>query len=315
MSVLEIRSLAKRFGSTSAVRDVSFAVERGDVYGLLGPNGSGKTTTLACALGLLRPDRGEVRVLGVPAARICTTDGKVGAVFDGSNLVPGLTVRANLEYARRLLGHSGGRTIDEVLALLGVDDLARRRAGRLSLGQKKRVAVARALLGSPELVLLDEPLSALDAVGVRSMLELIRRLSREGTTLVLSSHRLHEMQQVVTRAGILASGSLVAEGTLEELLTPAPSARARYRISAAPAERAARLLDGLTGVLRVDGVATDGRGQALRVELDGVGIGALNRALVEAGCDVTAIAPEDGDLTTLFDALVADRGDGARRAP
>ena len=141
MFVLEVDSLSKRFGGQQAVQDVSFRVECGQIFGLLGPNGSGKTTTIACALGLLRADAGQTRVLGHPSAQLARNQGKLGAVFDQDNLIGGLSVRNNLEYATRLLGHKGGRKPSEVLELTGIAQLAKRRANQLSLGQRKRVAL------------------------------------------------------------------------------------------------------------------------------------------------------------------------------
>jgi ABC-2 type transport system ATP-binding protein len=193
-AVLQVSGLHKWYGRTHAVDDVSFTVNRGDVFGLLGPNGSGKTTTISCALGLLRADEGRITVLGEPASAIQRTGGRVAVVFDAPTLVDGLTCEQNLRYARRTLGHDGGRKDDDALQLVGLASLAERRAGRLSLGQRRRLSIARALIGRPELLVLDEPLSGLDTVGVRGMLDLFRRLAAEGLTLVVCSHRLHEIQ-------------------------------------------------------------------------------------------------------------------------
>jgi ABC-2 type transport system ATP-binding protein len=175
-AVLQVSGLHKWYGRTHAVDDVSFTVNRGDVFGLLGPNGSGKTTTISCALGLLRADEGRITVLGEPASAIQRTGGRVAVVFDAPTLVDGLTCEQNLRYARRTLGHDGGRKDDDALQLVGLASLAERRAGRLSLGQRRRLSIARALIGRPELMVLDEPLSGLDTVGVRGMLDLFRRL-------------------------------------------------------------------------------------------------------------------------------------------
>ena len=139
-STLRIDRITKRYGDHVAVSDLSFEIESGCIYGLLGPNGSGKTTTLACALGLLNATEGEIRVLGLPADRIHQTNGRVAALFDEATLVPGLSVRQNLKYAQRLLGHEGGREIDETLELVGIGDLSGHAAGALSMGQARRVS-------------------------------------------------------------------------------------------------------------------------------------------------------------------------------
>jgi len=302
---LRTRSLVKRYGRFEAVRDVSIEVERGAIYGLLGPNGSGKTTSLACALGLLRPTSGTAEVLGEPAARIARTRGRVAAVFDRPALVPGLTVAANLRYVRRLLGHRGGRADAEALELVGLDELARQRAGRLSLGQSRRLSIATALIGRPELVVLDEPLSGLDAVGVLETLALFRRLADDGLTLVLSSHRLFEMERVLTHGGVLLDGRLVRQGTLDELVGGGAYAVRVRTTRSGPAGEVARRVPGVA-CCEVVQPAGDGATGELRVELPREAVPELNRALVEAGCAVSELAPERGGLQAAFEALLRE---------
>ena len=299
-AVLEIRSLHKRYGRVVAVEDVSLRVERGAIFGLLGPNGSGKTTTLACALGLLRPTSGHITVLGVPSERLHTTGGRVGAVFDESVLVRGLSVRAQLVYARSLFGHEGGRTIDEALELVGLAELAARSVTRLSLGQRKRLAVAAALAGAPQLVVLDEPLSGLDPPGAREFLALLRSLSAEGLTILVSSHRLYEMETVLTHAAILIAGRVARAGSLADLLAE----RGGLALSVDDPERARAVLAGLAGV------ATTGREPDGRLIVDpGEHTAAeVNRALVQAGVGVSSLAPRNASLPGLFHALVEERG-------
>lgn len=222
-------------------------------------------------------------------------------VFDGANLLNPLTVEQNLVYAQRLIGHRRGLSIAEALGRSGMQDFARRRVARLSLGERKRVAVARALLGAPELIVLDEPLSALDPLGVESMLELIRELAGAGTTLVVSSHRLHEMERVITHAGILSRGRLAASGTLEELVG-GKGQRCRFEVT--PLERARGICEGLAGVKCL--APENGDLAGLRVELIGTGPAELNRALVLGECEVTAIVPERADLAGRFAALVGE---------
>ncbi|MGB0333500.1 MAG: ABC transporter ATP-binding protein, partial [Planctomycetota bacterium] len=167
---LRVRGLRKRYGATEAVKGVDLTVQPGQVYGLLGPNGSGKTTTLSCALGLLAPTSGTCEVLGVPSSALHRTRGKVGCVFDVPALLKGHTIAQNLAYQSRLRGHTGGRSMKDALRRVGLEGFERRSAGGLSLGQEKRLAIAGAIMGTPELVVLDEPLSGLDPMGVRGML-------------------------------------------------------------------------------------------------------------------------------------------------
>jgi ABC-2 type transport system ATP-binding protein len=300
MAVVTVAGLAKHYGPVKAVEDVSFAVEPGDIFGLLGPNGSGKTTTLACMLGLLRFDRGTIEVLGRPAADIERTAGQVAVVFDSATLVDGLTCRQNLQYARQLLGHDGGRGFDEALALTGIESLADRRAGRLSLGQRRRLSIARALIGSPKLLVLDEPLSGLDTVGVRAMLALFATLQRQGLTLIISSHRLHEMETVVNRVGVLMRGRLVRFATLDELLQ---GGRPRLRVRATPGELAETVLAGRVGA---DGFERRPGGDEFLLRPTDTDPAALNAALVGAGCAVSALVPERMTLQSAFEGLVGD---------
>jgi ABC-2 type transport system ATP-binding protein len=294
--VLEIRNLTKRFGRTEVVKGVSFRVGRGQVFGLLGPNGAGKTTTLACALGLLRPTGGEARVFGRPARRLHEVRGRVGAVFDRAPLLGGLSVRANLEYARRFSGNGEGRGPEGVLELVGLTDRAKARAGTLSLGQARRLSIATALLGGPELLVLDEPLSGLDTPGVRSMLTLFRELAHRGLSLVLSSHRLHEMETVITHAAVMIDGRIEREGSLEDLLG---EGRGRFLLRGRPVAKAREILEGITGV---ETIGVDG--DELSIRLREVSSAKVNRALVEGGCEVSLLQPSSTSLQSVFEDLL-----------
>jgi ABC-type multidrug transport system ATPase subunit len=299
-AALAVRNLVKSYGAVRAVQDVSFEVPRGSIYGLLGPNGSGKTTTLSCALGLLAFDSGAIELLGLPAHRIHETAGRVAVVFDGATLVDGLTTRQNLQYARRLLGHAGGRSDDEALELTGIAELADRRAGGLSLGQRRRLSIARALIGRPEFLVLDEPLSGLDTVGVRAMLALFRSLHAQGLTLLCSSHRLPEMETILTRAAIVMGGRLLREASLDDLLQ---GQRLRLRIRAAPAPDAVAALSRLPGVTLLERRSDD----ELVVLPGPAAPAAINAALVQAGCAVSALVPERATLQVVFESLVDEQ--------
>ncbi|RKY17394.1 MAG: ABC transporter ATP-binding protein [Planctomycetota bacterium] len=308
MHALAIDGLRKRFGRSVAVEDVSLRVETGQIHGLLGPNGSGKTTTLRCALGLLRPDAGSISVLGLPPDAIHRTAGRVAVVFDRPQLLPNLDALANLAWARRLLGHSGGRSAHEALELVGIPHLARHKAGNMSLGQSRRLSIARALLGRPELLVLDEPLSGLDAVGVRSLLQLFISLREAGHTLLLSSHRLHELERVVDRITVILAGRVVRQGALSDVLS-GPGQRLVLRTP--QRERAVALLGGLPAAqIHRDGVEQD----LLHVEGLDDAANVVARVLVEGGCPLTAVHPERRTLAAVFDDLVdaaADQGASA----
>lgn len=213
---LQTRSLTKRFARHIAVDDVSMAVPTQAIYGFLGANGAGKTTTLRLALGLLRADSGWVELFGRRVGR--DTLPRVGALIENPSLYPHLTGRENLDITRRLLGLDHGE-IDRVLAIVDLASAERQRVGGYSLGMRQRLAIARALLGRPQLLILDEPTNGLDPEGIIDMRSLIRRLpATDGATLIVSSHHLAEIEQVATHVGLIHHGRLLLEQPLDALL-------------------------------------------------------------------------------------------------
>ncbi|OYY79310.1 MAG: hypothetical protein B7Y43_02510 [Sphingomonas sp. 28-62-20] len=213
---LQTRSLTKRFARHIAVDDVSMAVPTQAIYGFLGANGAGKTTTLRLALGLLRADSGWVELFGRRVGR--DTLPRVGALIENPSLYPHLTGRENLDITRRLLGLDHGE-IDRVLAIVDLASAGRQRVGGYSLGMRQRLAIARALLGRPQLLILDEPTNGLDPEGIVDMRSLIRRLpATDGATLIVSSHHLAEIEQVATHVGLIHHGRLLLEQPLDALL-------------------------------------------------------------------------------------------------
>lgn len=213
---LQTRSLTKRFARHMAVDDVSMAVPTQAIYGFLGANGAGKTTTLRLALGLLRADSGWVELFGRRVGR--DTLPRVGALIETPSLYPHLTGRENLDITRRLLGLDHGE-IDRVLAIVDLASAGRQRVGGYSLGMRQRLAIARALLGRPQLLILDEPTNGLDPEGIVDMRSLIRRLpAADGATLIVSSHHLAEIEQVATHVGLIHRGQLLLEQPLDALL-------------------------------------------------------------------------------------------------
>jgi ABC-2 type transport system ATP-binding protein len=214
--------LTKRYGAVTAVDALELEVRRGEIYGFLGRNGAGKTTTIRMLLGLIRPSAGQVEVLGrrIAPGETAVYRG-VGYLVETATAYPNLTVRENLEIQRRLTGSPAGAVADAV-ALLRLDEYADRRAGQLSLGNKQRLTLARALLHSPELLILDEPGNALDPAGIVEIRELLRKLaSEQGVTVFMSSHILPEVAHLADRIGIVHEGRLVEESSREELAAKA----------------------------------------------------------------------------------------------
>lgn len=221
-AAFSVAGLKVKLGGTDILTSVDLHVEPGDLYGLLGRNGAGKTTSLRCILGYLPSAKGDCRVFGVPGHSLHLCPVPIGVALDPPGLDDTLTVRQNLQLAVMRGGISGGRSVDEVLELVGLTHRQHNRGDRLSHGQGRRAAVARALLGSPQLLVLDEPLSGLDPEGVEMLIELFRHLSlNEGVTVVLSSHHLREVQDVCTRVGMIEGGVTVLEGETRQLLAEA----------------------------------------------------------------------------------------------
>jgi ABC-2 type transport system ATP-binding protein len=218
-SAIETIGLTRRFGKVTAVDNLDLMVRSGTIYGFLGPNGAGKTTTIRLLLGLIRPDAGAVRVFGMPLRtnRLAVLR-KVGALVEAPALYPNLTGRENLRATQELVGLPRSR-IDESLRLVGLTRDADRLVGGYSLGMRQRLGLALALLGEPELLVLDEPTNGLDPAGIQEMRELIRGLpGQHGITVFLSSHLLGEVEQIARDVGIIGSGKLLFQGTLPELL-------------------------------------------------------------------------------------------------
>jgi ABC-2 type transport system ATP-binding protein len=216
MSVIEVQGLTKRFGPVLAVDGLSFAVEPGEVVGFLGPNGAGKTTTLRMLLGLERPDAGTATINGRPYPDLPEPLHQVGAVLEASSFHPGRTARNHLR-VQALAGQADPSRIDDVLELTGLTDAADRRVGGFSLGMRQRLGLATALLTDPELLILDEPTNGLDPEGVRWLRDLLRGMTAEGATVLVSSHILAEVAHTVDSVVILDRGRLVAQSSLAAL--------------------------------------------------------------------------------------------------
>jgi sodium transport system ATP-binding protein len=207
--MIQAHNLQERFGAVQAVRDLSFSAPDGKITGLLGSNGAGKTTTLRMICGVLRPDHGSVRI-----------DKPVGALLDHIGLYPRLTTRENLEYFGQLRGIPRARLtqrIDQVLSQLGMEQIADRRTGGFSQGERMKTALARAILHSPQNLLLDEPGNGLDVPSVRALRGVLREMRDSGMCIVLSSHILEEIRILCDHVAIVSAGRVVAQGSPEDL--------------------------------------------------------------------------------------------------
>jgi len=304
VTALVARGLTKRYGRTNVVDGLDLSVERGELYGFLGPNGAGKTTTIRMALGLVHPSGGEVRLLGEPVAPGVDLDvlERVGAMIEEPAFYRFLSGRRNLEALARAGRHPEDvrrrlSRIDEVLELVGLSEAASMRVKAYSQGMRQRLGIALALLGDPEVLILDEPTNGLDPAGMREVRGLLRRLAGGGTTVFVSSHLLAEVETMCDRVGVLSHGRLVAEGPPGRLRGGAEC----LRIEVDDASRA------LGALAALDGVDATADGRVVRATLHGSATAAwVNAALVSAGVAVSALVPERESLEDVFLSLVEE---------
>ncbi len=219
VTVLQTYDLTKHFGDVVAVDHVNLRVEEGELFGFLGPNGAGKTTTISMLVGLLYPTAGRITLFGRELTPTRTEVlREVGTLIPPTGFLPYLSGRENLRLLARIYPNVDERRVEEVLDRLGLKGAAHRQVKTYSTGMKQRLGLAAALLHHPKLLILDEPTSGLDPIGMRDMRRLLRSLADEGITIFLSSHLLHEVEQICDRVAILAQGRVLAEGYVRDLL-------------------------------------------------------------------------------------------------
>ena len=292
---IRVRSLRKRFGAVVAVENVTLDVPRGSVFGLLGPNGSGKTTLMAMLLGLLEPSSGEIELLGhTSVGALAAARARVGSAIEAPAFYPFLSARQNLRVFQSLLGRSDMGEIEQVLELVGLASASARRFDTYSMGMKQRLAFARAMLGQPELILLDEPTNGLDPMGVCEVREIVRRLVAQGTTILLSSHQLGEIEQLCSEVAIMEQGRLVQPVfALHELRRPT-----RYSVRTTDQVAAARLLQHLLSE-RPSHNANDG-GQALHVTLPEARLPEISQTLATENVYLVELAKSPVSLEEVY---------------
>jgi ABC-2 type transport system ATP-binding protein len=295
MSIIEIAGLAKRYGSTRAVTDVSFAVERGDIFGILGPNGAGKTTTVECAIGLRRRDAGTVRVLGVdPEADRATVRRGVGVQLQQADLPEKLRVGEAL----RLFGSFYPEPADwrELLDVLGLAGKANTAFGSLSGGQRQRLSIALALIGNPRIAVLDELTTGLDPAARRDTWELIERVRDRGVTVLLVTHFMQEAEHLCDRIAVIDSGRVVALDTPAGFVGAMHATERLRFVPSVPFDL--RLLTDLPEVRDVER-----RGEQLVVSGAGDLVAAVAGALARAGIVASRLRVEQATLDDAFVAL------------
>ena len=281
-AVIRARGLSKRFGDFTAVDNLDLDVRRAEVFGFLGPNGSGKSTTIRLLCGLLSPSAGEIEVLGCRMPQDAEAlKRRIGYMTQKFSLYDDLSVGENLDFLAAVHGlprRAARQRIDELLTLYRLDDRRRQLAGTLSGGQKQRLALAGAVLHKPDLLLLDEPTSAVDPQSRRDFWDSLFELAEAGTTLLVSTHYMDEAERC-TRLGILDEGRLAADGSPEDLLARLPGTS--LLVECEQPRQAQRALQGGEGILALAQI-----GASLRVLVDeGQGAGDIHSRLSEAGID------------------------------
>jgi ABC-2 type transport system ATP-binding protein len=293
--LIEVRGLTKRYGDTLAVSDLSFDVPPGMVTGFLGPNGAGKSTTMRAIVGLDRPTSGSVRVNGHRYVQDRAPLTEVGALLEARSVHPGRSAFNHLLF----LAHSNGigrNRVREVLELVGLDGVARKRAGGFSLGMGQRLGMAAAILGDPATLLFDEPVNGLDPEGIIWVRTLLKSFAAQGRAVLVSSHLMAEMALTADRLVVIGQGRLIADTTISEFVRQASGQRVQVRSS--DQARLAKALE-VSG-----GQVSDGESGALRV--DGLSAPAIGQAAYDLGIVVHELVALEASLEEAFMAMTAD---------
>jgi ABC-2 type transport system ATP-binding protein len=291
--MIEVAGLSKRYGSTTAVRDLSFVVRPGVVTGFLGPNGAGKSTTMRLILGLDAPTSGEVTVNGRSYGEHRFPLRDVGALLDAMALHPGRTGYAHLSAVARSNG-IGKKRVGEVLDEVGLTAAAGRRAGRFSLGMKQRLGIAAALLGDPAILLFDEPVTGLDPEGIVWIRTLFHTLADEGRTVFVSSHLMSEMAQTAQHVIVIGRGRLIADASLDDILARGTSS---VRVRSPRSEELTALVVGAGGTVRADAGA---------VSVTGLAAATIGELAAAHGIVLHELAPQQASLEDAFFELTDD---------
>jgi ABC-2 type transport system ATP-binding protein len=295
VAVIEIEGLRKTYRRlrgrpTVALDGLDLSVAEGGVFGFLGPNGSGKTTTIRCLLGLVRASAGRSRLLDAGPTELHSVIGRVGSMVETPQFFPNFSGRRNLELLARIDGIGRAR-VDETLDLVGLGSRAGSPFRTYSLGMKQRLGLAAALVKDPEVLILDEPANGLDPAGIKEIRDLIRRLGSEGRTVFVSSHLLGEVQQMCDRVAILALGRLVTEGPVADVLASGRASRLVVRVEP---------LDAALDTLRSAELDASLDGDRILIQLPAEDAARVTEVLADARMYVSELRPEEVDLETVF---------------
>ncbi|MFE7792477.1 ABC transporter ATP-binding protein [Streptomyces sp. NPDC057460] len=303
------RGITKCFGDVVALDGIDLDVAQGQIHGLVGPNGAGKTTLLGLLLGLAVADSGRLEILGTPVGRALAAPDGVAGFVDGPGLYPSLTARQNLAALAALRGHDARTTgIDDVLDQVGLTDVADDRTRGFSLGMRQRLGLAAALLTKPRLLVLDEPSNGLDPAGKKQVHGVLNRLATDGTGVVLSSHRMDDLEALCSEVTILATGRVVFSGPLSKLA--AENRELDYRLLTSDPEAARRLAADTAGIRVVDDAGARKDAHVLVVRALVPALDELVARLVHAGLALRELAPVVSPLEAAFLALTEQQEAG-----
>ena len=296
--ILSIKNLSKSFGKRKAVNNLSFDIKEGEIFGFLGPNGAGKSTAIRAMLSLIKPDSGDIEIFDnlVRKNKNSALQG-VGALVERPDFYEYLSAHRNLSLLATMDKVSQKR-IDEVLEIVGLSNRRQDKVKAFSQGMKQRLGIAQALLSNPKLLILDEPTNGLDPRGMKEVRDLIQKLSKEGITILLSSHILHEVEQVCTTMAIINLGKLIKIGRVHDLLNESDTVITE--IKAEPLGKARKVLEGIDYITNI--AESDGM---LKVRIANKDLKKLTRDLVKADIDVSALIPR----TSLEDYFLSLTGD------
>ena len=301
--LLRTYGLTKQFGKHRAVDHVDLHVNRGAIYGFIGRNGAGKTTFLRTVCGLAAPTEGEIEIFGARGRELQEIRSRIGCLIEGPGLYGNMTAKENMEIKCRFCGIKRPGYIEELLDMVGLSDVGKKKTKKFSLGMKQRLGIAMALIGEPDLLVLDEPINGLDPQGIAEVRDIILRLNRErNMTILISSHILEELSKISTDYGIIHHGCLLQELTREELMEKCSD---RIEITLNQAKAAVPVLDGL-GIKNYRVVDRDHIHIFERLDESGQ----INMELAKAGITVTEIAKTSEELESYFLNLTG----GARHA-
>ena len=287
--VIETNALTKRFPNKLAVDHIDMHVRRGDIYGLIGKNGAGKTTAMKMILGILTPTSGSVTLFG--GEDLSTARRRIGSLIEAPGIYKNCSAKENMKRFALLAGGNDDK-IDELLGFVGLGDVGTRKAGTFSLGMKQRLGIAIALLGDPELLILDDPINGLDPAGIKEIRDMILTLNREkGVTFMISSHLLDELGKIATTYGIINNGLLIDEASAEEITRQCTQG---IRIGTDAPEKAAE-------ILTVHGFTDHAvRERSLLLHADTSASAEINELLVKGGVKVSELTVQNNDFEDYF---------------